>query len=455
MEDKKIEVADVVSSPLSRRQFLLGGALAVGGAVALGSGTAFAGPLRKTSAMRAPAGSSGTVTFWDMEWGASAYSLEGAALAKQYNKMYPMREPVAYQATTWTGWYQKFASAIASHTNPNCSSGAGYQAFQFSDAGAIQPLDDLVAMLEKDGVAEDFIPSALHSLKYHGFYVAIPWELDIRVPYYRKSVLKSVGMEPPTSWADLLKLGAALKKQGKYLLATAGNPSFNGWQFFPAVFMLGNGGGFFNTKGDLDCLSPENMEAVEFMLQLSKDGYIDPKSVAYDQTDFQNQFGSGAVGLSVGQPKWLLNFSAAVAADAWPCSPIKSNSGKVGTLFWINNLMVYNGNKNLESVYEWYASYESLMRAYWEKGLVGGLPVRRSFGSIPAVRNDPTMRIPLDEWVPIAKTTASQGTELSGALNSLEGSTALPLFTQQLISGSGSAKSILTTLQQGLAESIA
>jgi multiple sugar transport system substrate-binding protein len=390
-----------------------------------------------------------------MEWGAASYSTEGAALAKQYNKTYPSRQAVAYQATTWTGWYEKFASAIASHTNPDCSSGAGYQAFQFSDAGAIQPLDDLVAMLEKDGVAEDFIPSALSAMKYHGFYVAIPWEIDIRVLYYRPSILKSVGMDVPKTWGDLLTLGAALKKQGKYLLATAGNPSFNGWQFLPALFLLGNGGGFFNTTGDLDCLSDANMEAVEFMLQLAKDGYIDPKSVAYDQTDFENQFGSGAVALQVGNPKWLVNFSAAVAADAAVASPIKSYSGQTGTIFWVNNLMVYNGDKNLESVYEWYASYESLMRAYWENGLVSGLPVRKSFASIPAVVKDPTLSVPLQEWVPVAKTTASRGTALSGALNSLEGSTALPLFTQQLIEGSSSAKSILTTLQQGLAESIA
>jgi multiple sugar transport system substrate-binding protein len=71
------------------------------------------------------------------------------------------------------------------------------------------------------------------------------------------------------------------------------------------------------------------------------------------------------------------------------------------------------------------------------------------------VVKDPTLSVPLQEWVPVAKTTASRGTALSGALNSLEGSTALPLFTQQLIEGSSSAKSILTTLQQGLAESIA
>jgi multiple sugar transport system substrate-binding protein len=421
---------------------------------ALGS-TAFAGPLRKTSALRSPAASSGTVTFWDMQWGAASYSTEGAALAKTYNKMNPGREQVAYQATTWTGWYEKFASAIASHTNPNCSSGAGYQAFQFADAGAIQPIDDLVAMLEKDGVAEDFIPSALSSLKYHGFYVAIPWQLDIRVLYYRPSVLKSVGMEVPKTWADLLTLGAALKKQGKYLMATAGNPSFNGWQFFPALFMFGNGGGFFNTKGDLECLSDANMEAVEFMLQLSKDGYIDPKSVAYDQTAYMNQIGTGAAALQVGTPKWPVNFSAAIAPDIAVASPVKSPSGKTGTIFWINNLMVYNGDKNLESVYEWYAAYETLMSGYWKLGLVGGLPVRKSFAKIPAVVNDPTLLVPLQEWVPVAKTTAALGTSLSGALNSLEGSTALPLLTQQLISGSGSAKSILTTLQQGLAEAIA
>ncbi|HTT90657.1 MAG TPA: extracellular solute-binding protein [Acidimicrobiales bacterium] len=438
--------------PVSRREFLAGGAAVAAGAVALRGGNLsrlVGGPLRSLS--RRSAGSSATVTFWDMEWGASAYSTEGAALVSQYNKLNPKNPPVSYQAVTWTGWYEKFASAIASHTNPDCSSGAGYQAFQFSQAGAIQPLDALVAQMTKDGIAADFQPGTLDVLKYKGHYVAIPWEIDIRVLYYRKSVL---GPDVPATWDDLLTVGKALKKKGIYVLNSAGNASFNGWQFLPIMFMLGNGGGFFNAKGEPDATSDANVEAVEFILQLAKDKYLDPASISFDQTAFQSAFGSGKAAMSVGTPKWTVNFSPNVAADTVVASPLKSPSGKTGTIFWVNNLMAYKGSYDLQGMYDWYIGYSTLMKAYWQKGLVGGLPVRKSFGQLPEVANNPTLSVPLKEWLPVAKTTAAAGTSLSPGLNALEGSTALPLFTQQLIQGSQSAKTILSALQTGVEQAM-
>ena len=437
--------------PVSRRQFLAGGALAAAGAVALRGGglsRLAGGPLRSLSR---PNASTAPITFWDMEWGASSYNVEGAALVAQYNKMKPNNPPVNYQAITWTGWYEKFASAIASHTNPDCSSGAGYQAFQFSQANAIQPLDDLVAQLQKDGIAADFEPGTLDALKYQGHYVAIPWEIDIRVLYYRKSL---IGSDVPKTWDDLLTLGKALKKKGVYVLNSAGNASFNGWQFLPIMFMIGNGGGFFNAKGEPDATSPANVEAVEFILQLAKEGYLDPASISFDQTAFQSAFGSGKAALSVGTPKWTVNFSPSVAADTAVASPLTSPSGKTGTLFWVNNLMAYKGKYDLQGMYDWYIGYSSLMKAYWQKGLVGGLPVRKSFGQLPEVANNQTLAAPLKEWLPVAKTTAAQGTSLSPGLNALEGSTQLPLFTQQLIAGSDSPKTILTAMQNAVEQAM-
>ena len=437
--------------PVTRRQFLAGGALAAAGAVALRGGSLSrlaGGPLKSLSR---PNASTAPITFWDMEWGASAYNTEGAALVAQYNKLYPKYPRVTYQAVTWTGWYEKYASAIASHTNPDCSSGAGYQTFQFSQAGAIQPLDDLVAQMTKDGIVADFEPGTLDVLKYQGHYVAIPWEIDIRVLYYRKSIL---GSDVPKTWDDLLTLGKALKKKGIYVLNSAGNASFNGWQFLPIMFMLGNGGGFFNAKGEPDTLSAANVEAVEFMLQLSKDGYLDPASISFDQTAFQSAFGSGKAALSVGTPKWTVNFSSNVAADTAVASPLKSPSGKSGTIFWVNNLMAYKGSYDLQGMYDWYIGYSGLMKAYWQKGLIGGLPVRKSFGQLPEVANNATLAIPLKEWLPVAKTTAAQGTSLTPGLNALEGSTSLPLFTQQIIQGTQSAKTILTALQSGVEQAM-
>jgi multiple sugar transport system substrate-binding protein len=441
------------AQPLSRRQFLgVGAAAAVAGTVAVHSGSLKR--MINTPVLRPNATKSGTITFWDMEWGPSAYSVEGAALVKQYNATYPNNLPVSYQAITWANQYEKFVSAIASKTAPACSSGSGYQAFQFSKAGAIQPLDDLLPMLEKDGTAADFYPGLLEVLRYQGHQVAIPWQIDIRVLYYRKSVLAQVGGTVPTTWDEFLAVGKALKTKGIYLLNTTGNPAISGWQNF-MPFFLGNGGGFFNAKGEPDALQDANLETVEFLLQLSKDGYFDPESVDFTANEFLAAFGSGKVAFDVGNPKYRANFSPSVAADLVCMSPLKSPTGKTGTIYWVNNLMAYKGSYDIQGMYDWYTAYESLMKAYWEKGLVVALPVRKSFGSLPQVANDPEMSIPLKEWLPVAKTTAANGTSLSPGLNALEGSLALETWTQQIIRGGESAKTILSTLQQGVEQIMA
>ena len=345
MENNEQDSGSIVSAPISRRRFLAGGAVAAAGAASLrgSSLTRLAGLASRSSLAWLPATTVGTVSFWDMAWGAAAYNVEGAALVKQYNAAHPNNPQVTYQTVTWDNWYEKFASAIASHTNPDCSSGAGYQPFQFAQAGAIEPLDTLVAKLKTSGVDQDFYINSLDLMRYQGHYIGLPWSIDIRVLYYRKSILKKAGLAVPTTWDDLLVAGSTLKKQGIYLLNAAGSTPADGWQFLPIPFMLGNGGGFFNAKGEPDCLSDANVEAVEFMLKLSKDGYIDPKSIDFSTTDFQSAFGSGRVALSYGTAVWAADFSPAVAADMSATLPIKSPSGKVGTIFWVAPLMAYKG----------------------------------------------------------------------------------------------------------------
>jgi len=88
------------------------------------------------------------------------------------------------------GWYASLPRPLSS-TPTRTVAQAGYQAFQFADAGH-QPLR-LGGMLEKDGVAEAH-PSALSSLKYTAF-MSHPLAAGnpVRTP---ASVLKWSGWSP-------------------------------------------------------------------------------------------------------------------------------------------------------------------------------------------------------------------------------------------------------------------
>ena len=70
--------------------------------------------------------------FWDMVWGPPEYITTAKNLVAQFNKSHPTIH-VTYQSIPWTNWYQTFATALASGSGPDVSTGAAYQAFQFAD----------------------------------------------------------------------------------------------------------------------------------------------------------------------------------------------------------------------------------------------------------------------------------------------------------------------------------
>jgi multiple sugar transport system substrate-binding protein len=118
--------------------------------------------------------------FWDMVWGPPEYIEVAKKLVDKFNQEHPGIK-VSYQSTPWDNWYQTFTTAIASGTAPDISTGAGYQAFQFYQMGAILPVDDVVDDMQKAGKLDDFYEGSVETLKYDNHYVSLPWALDIRV----------------------------------------------------------------------------------------------------------------------------------------------------------------------------------------------------------------------------------------------------------------------------------
>ena len=74
-----------------------------------------------------------------MPWATPAYNDAAKKIAEGYAPASGNLK-ASYQATQWQNYYQTFTSAIASKTGPAVSSGAGFQAFQFSEQGTSPPL---------------------------------------------------------------------------------------------------------------------------------------------------------------------------------------------------------------------------------------------------------------------------------------------------------------------------
>jgi multiple sugar transport system substrate-binding protein len=430
---------------VSRRTTLSAAAL---GAVGLGlSGCSIAGSSGGSGAAGGDAAAD--VTFWDMPWGTPAYNELAASIVDAYEPADGFGR-ATYQTIQWNGFYQTFASAIASGTGPAVSSGAGFQAFQFSEQGAIAYADDLLATLESNPEVT-FLDGLVDTLDSPDGHVAVPWQIDVRPFWFNTALLDQAGVEPPTTWDELLAAGLELKKIGVSGFATGSGSGNNLGAHSMVAMMINNGGGLFDPDGAPDALNPANIEAMEFVLELVKEGIVDKGAVSFTQDNLDAQWNDGRAAIGIHTPG-LTERVAKVSDDLVVASPLTSASGTAAGLYFVNNLMMYTSSPSQEASEAFLAHYLGEIHRYWEEPVGVSLPALQSTADSEAFRADPNRAKIVDEWVPVCSTYASQKTESFAALASVDGGQALAQFAQTILQGSAGAKDALTTLQSGLEE---
>jgi multiple sugar transport system substrate-binding protein len=329
------------------------------------------------------------------------------------------------------------------------STGGGFQAFQFEQQGQIAYADKVVEELKKNGMYDDFLPGVLEPFKSAKGYVAVPWQLDMRVFWYRKSLFEQAGVEVPKDWASLLEAGKALKKIGAFGFATGSGAGNNIGNHSMIMMMLNNGGGVFTPDGQLDVLNDRNVEAVEFLLEMVSNGIIDPASVSYTTENLNAQWKDKKAAFGpyvLGVPERVGDTSG----DIVVASPIAGPHGDKAGLVFPNNIMMYTNTPSQASSEAFLVAYMGQLKELWRQKLMNALPVFKSITELPEFADDPNNVKIVKEWQPIAKTFAAQGTELNANLAVLDGGQALNQFTQTILTGNTDAKSALQTFQSGL-----
>ncbi|WP_180902524.1 ABC transporter substrate-binding protein [Martelella soudanensis] len=183
------------------------------------------------------------IKFWDMVWGASGYTNAAREVALAYEPAAGLGE-VSYQSIPWANWYQTFTSAAASRTTPAVSSGAAFLPFYFMEQGVMIPADNLVSKLDAAG-KNDFLPGLLEAMTTHDGIAAMPWSMDLRVLWYRRSLLEKAGADVPTDWDSYIVAGEKLAKIGAVGLGIAASSTTTDAKHTISALMINNGGGFF------------------------------------------------------------------------------------------------------------------------------------------------------------------------------------------------------------------
>lgn len=120
--------------------------------------------------------------------------------------------------------------------------------------GALTPLDQYSGF---ESMKKEYMDTAFVPYQYKGSTFAIPDEQEFFMLFYRKDVLKELGIEPPQTWEELLKIAPVLQNNNMQIglpyenldafqLLTKGIGSLN---LFPTLLMQ-SGSGIYNAKED-------------------------------------------------------------------------------------------------------------------------------------------------------------------------------------------------------------
>lgn len=210
----------VFDHSVSRRGILRAGA----GFAALGAAGSLAAACGNNGATGS--GHGPTISQWYHEYGEKGTEQAAKKFASAYQQ--------ANVEVNWvvsTQYNNKVATALLGNSAPDCFE--DQLTADMVKGKQLVDLSDLIA-----GVKSDFHPADLALGTVDGKVYGIPMIEDMQMLYYRKSLLRAAGLEPPTSFAELLDASKKLttgKRKGLFVGNNGGVDVLGG----PALYSAG------------------------------------------------------------------------------------------------------------------------------------------------------------------------------------------------------------------------
>lgn len=324
-------------------------------------------------------------------------------------------------AIPWDAIDEKLTTAVASGSGPDILQIGLSKLRTFADAGALLPLDDLMA--DHPGIAPENFPEGVAGLStaVDGEIVSIPWVSDTRVLFTRTDILAEAGFDaPPATWDEVREYAEVLAARGEgqygYYIPQWDAP-------LPIQMTWSQGGEVINSEGMVDFNTPEFEAAVDIYTGLYADGSV-PTNGDFDQ---QQGFISGVAPMLVSGPYLAKGIAdAAPELDGkWQVSPFPAGDGGSIALFAGSNLGVWHNTDQQSKAIELleYLSLPETQLAWFD--LTGELPTVNAALEDAGLNSDPNVQVYTEQLATarvlplVSNWDGAVGSELLNALNSI------------------------------------
>ena len=198
------------------------------------------------------------------------------------------------EVVSWNDVHQVVDTRIANNNAPDILNIDTFS--EFVPDGLLMPVKDYCP----EELFADFFPAFIAESVIDDTVWAVPDLASARALFYNVDILDEVGVDVPTTWAELEDVSQAIIDYydgevypwGIDMTTDEGQAAF-------AYYAWGNGGGFTDENGDWALNSPENVEAVKFAVSLVEKGYTNPNPATQTRYDLQDMFAAGKLAMVI------------------------------------------------------------------------------------------------------------------------------------------------------------
>lgn len=166
----------------------------------------------------------------------------------------------------------------------------------YASTGALEPLAN-IGTFNKKG----FSQGSINEGTYNGKLYAVPSHAVTLALYYNKAMFAKAGIKsPPKTWAELRSDSKKLTHGSVYGFGFSGKNAEGNvyWQLAPFLWTAGG-----NLSNKID--SAATKQTLDLLQQLVKDGSMPQNVINWNQSDVQNQFEEGKLGMMI-NGNWIV-----------------------------------------------------------------------------------------------------------------------------------------------------
>lgn len=219
--------------------------------------------------------------------------MDGSSFKDKFEKANPGIK-LNLEVVSWNDVYTVVDTRIASGQTPDILNIDVFA--NYANEGLLEPVEQYCP----EELFKDFFPSFIEQSVIDDTVWAVPDLASARALYYNVDMFEEVGIEPPTTWAELEDAAQAIidfydgdvYPWGVDLTTDEGQAAF-------AYYAWGNDGGFVDKDDNWKLNSKENTEAVQYALDLVEKGFTNPNPATQTRYDLQDMFAAGKLAMII------------------------------------------------------------------------------------------------------------------------------------------------------------